>query len=55
MLKRFYPILTVIGAVWLVFVLNNVLCGGQLTSHGIVPRHLFSLPGILWAPFLHVS
>jgi membrane associated rhomboid family serine protease len=55
MLKRFYPSLTVIGAVWLVFVLNHGLCGGQLTAHGIVPRHLASLPGILWAPFLHVS
>ena len=55
MLKRFLPILTIVGVTWLVFLLNNGLWSGHLTQHGIIPRHLDSLPGILWAPFLHVS
>jgi membrane associated rhomboid family serine protease len=54
-LKRFYPILVLTATVWLVFLLNNLLWAGHLTAHGIVPRYVASLPGILWAPFLHVS
>lgn len=37
------------------FLANNLLFGGELNRHGIIPRHLASLPGIIWAPFLHVS
>lgn len=55
MLKRFTPILTFIALCWLVFGLNAFFWHGRLLEHGIVPRHLDSLPGILWAPFLHVS
>jgi len=40
---------------WLVFVVNNLLWNGHLNQYGILPRHLGSLPGILWAPFLHLS
>jgi len=28
---------------------------GHLTQFGIRPRHLSSLPGIIWSPFLHTS
>lgn len=37
------------------FVINNLLLNGNLTKYGIWPRHVSSLPGIIWAPFLHVS
>jgi membrane associated rhomboid family serine protease len=40
---------------WLVFLINNVFWNGHLISHGILPRHFSSLPGIIWAPFLHSS
>src|SRR5438874_5321142 len=55
MLKRFAPILSLIALCWLMFVLNNLILGGHLTQFGIRPRHLSSLPGIFWSPFLHVS
>jgi membrane associated rhomboid family serine protease len=37
------------------FVINNLILDGRLNAHGILPRHLNSLAGILWAPFLHGS
>jgi membrane associated rhomboid family serine protease len=55
LLKRFSPILLLVGLCWVLFVLNNLILGGHLTQFGIRPRHLSSLPGILFAPFLHVS
>jgi len=55
MLNRFVPALALTTVCWAVFLLNNILLGGSLTNHGIVPRHIGSLPGILWSPFLHVS
>ena len=53
--KRFTPIITMVALCWLVFVINNLLWNGYLNRYGILPRHLGSLPGILWAPFLHDS
>ena len=55
MLKRFTPILVLTGLCWLVFVFNNLLWHGQFLRYGIIPRHVGSLPGIIWAPFLHAS
>lgn len=55
MLKRFTPILTLVAFCWLIFVVNNLLWNGHLNKYGIIPRHLGSLPGIIWAPFLHAS
>lgn len=55
MLKRFTPILVLTAICWLAFLANQLFFQGQLTQHGIIPRHLSSLPGILWAPFLHMS
>src|SRR5258706_3611086 len=52
---RLVPILALTGICWLVFVINNLLWNGHLVSYGILPRHLSSLPGIIWAPFLHTS
>jgi membrane associated rhomboid family serine protease len=55
MVKRFTPILALVSLCWLVFFVNNLLLAGHLNQYGIVPRHLASLPTILWAPFLHAS
>ena len=55
MFKRFTPILALTAACWLVFALNNLIWQGHLAQHGIIPRHLAGLTGILWAPFLHAS
>jgi membrane associated rhomboid family serine protease len=38
-----------------VFVLNNLIGHGNLSQHGIIPRHVGSLTGIIWSPFLHAS
>jgi membrane associated rhomboid family serine protease len=54
-LKRFGPILALTAVCWLVFVVNNLVLDGHLTQFGIRPRHLSSLPGIIWSPFLHTS
>jgi len=39
---------------WIVEVVNLVL-GGGLDRFGIRPRETDGLPGIIWAPFIHVS
>ncbi len=55
MIKRFTPILALTAACWLVFALNSLVWHGHLDQHGIIPRHLAGLAGIIWAPFLHAS
>lgn len=55
MLRRFTPILALVALCWVVFVVNNLLWGGQFNHYGIIPRHVQSLPGIIWAPLLHDS
>ena len=55
MVKRFTPILALVAVCWLAFIANNLLWAGHLNRYGIIPRHAASLPGILWAPFLHAS
>jgi membrane associated rhomboid family serine protease len=55
MIKRFTPILALTAACWLVFALNSLIWHGHLDQHGIIPRHLAGLTGIIWAPFLHAS
>ena len=54
-LKRFIPIIALIAACWLVFLVNNLIFGGHFDPYGIVPRQAGSLPGIVFAPFLHAS
>jgi len=54
-LGRFAPILMLVALCWGGFVLNNLVLGGRLNAHGIWPRHLAGLAGILWAPLLHGS
>jgi membrane associated rhomboid family serine protease len=55
MFKRFTPIITLTAVCWLVFALNALIFQGRLAEHGIIPRHLAGLTGIIWAPFLHAS
>src|SRR5436190_6706739 len=55
LLKRFTPILVFTALCWLVFLVNNLILDGRLNNHGIIPRHLNSLTGIIWSPFLHGS
>jgi membrane associated rhomboid family serine protease len=55
MLRRFTPILILVALCWLVFVINNLIWPGRFDQNGVIPRHLASLPGIIWAPFLHGS
>jgi membrane associated rhomboid family serine protease len=54
-IKRFTPILMLIAVCWLVFVVNNLIWQGHFDQDGIVPRRVSSLPGIIYAPFLHAS
>lgn len=54
-MKRFIPIVVMTALCWVVVLFDQVFWHGHLGQHGIVPRHLAGLPGILWAPFLHGS
>src|SRR6267142_1320780 len=54
-LSRFTPILTLVVVCWVVFVVNNLVLHMQLNQYGIIPRRIGSLPGIVFAPFLHGS
>jgi membrane associated rhomboid family serine protease len=55
MLKRFIPIVLLLAACWVVFLVNNYALSGRLLQYGIRPREISSLTGILWSPFLHGS
>ena len=55
LLRRFAPIITVVAVCWAVFVVNNLILHTYLNRYGIIPRQINSLPGILFAPFLHSS
>ena len=54
-LKRFIPIIVLTAICWLVLLFDALLCNGGLNRFGITPRHVSSLAGIIWAPFLHAS
>jgi membrane associated rhomboid family serine protease len=54
-IKRFTPILVLTVGCWLVFLVNNLIWQGHFDQHGITPRQVRSLPGIICAPFLHAS
>ena len=41
-----------LGIMWVTEIIDTVL-GGRLDGHGIIPRRLAGLDGILWSPFLH--
>jgi membrane associated rhomboid family serine protease len=54
-MKRFTPILALVALCWAVFLVNNIILRGALNQYGLHPRHLSSLPAIIWSPFLHAS
>lgn len=54
-LSRFTPIIGLVAICWALFLVNNLMLHAQLNRYGIVPRQINSLPGIVFAPFLHGS
>ncbi|MBW4682876.1 MAG: rhomboid family intramembrane serine protease [Microcoleus vaginatus WJT46-NPBG5] len=42
-----------IALIWILELVDLFVFGGALNSYGIVPRRVFGLRGILFAPFLH--
>lgn len=44
---------TLVASLWVIEVLDSVAFDDGLQRHGIVPRAVDGLDGILWAPFLH--
>ena len=46
-------LLSIVGAFWLVEVVDQFIFWGRLNLYGIVPRTTQGLWGILFAPFLH--
>ena len=46
------PVCVLVAVMWVAEIVDTGL-GGDLDSHGIVPRQVDGLDGILWAPFLH--
>lgn len=54
LLKLKYPFIF-LGAMWLVFIVNNLILQGALNHFAILPRHLSNLSGIFFTPFLHAN
>jgi membrane associated rhomboid family serine protease len=54
-LSRLIPIFALVAICWAVFAVNNLMLHAQLNQYGIIPRRINSLPGIVFAPFLHGS
>lgn len=48
-----YLLLGFVGVFWVVEIVDRVFKGWDLDAHGIFPRHLSGLRGIIFAPFLH--
>lgn len=44
-----------VGSMWVVFIVSAILPGLQLTRHGVAPRSLWGLQGVLFAPWLHAN
>jgi membrane associated rhomboid family serine protease len=53
--RRAATVATFIAILWIIWLVDLLLFKGSLVQHGIAPRTLRGLPGILWAPFLHAS
>ncbi|KTD16351.1 rhomboid family intramembrane serine protease [Legionella jordanis] len=47
-------LMIVLAVIWLVYFLN-IFLNNRLNYLGIIPRRLYGLPGILFAPFLHAN
>ncbi len=53
--ERMLLLAAFVGSMWLVFFLSQALPFLHLNRHGVVPRTLSGLQGILFAPWLHAS
>lgn len=53
--RRAWTIGMFVGAIWIVWLADAVVFRGWLMQHGVVPRTIDGLVGIIWAPFLHSS
>ncbi|MBA2711351.1 MAG: rhomboid family intramembrane serine protease [Tatlockia sp.] len=51
---NFQTLALILSILWGIFILNQLL-GKRLLYLGIIPRHLFGIPGIFFAPFLHAN
>lgn len=47
-------LMAILCVLWILFFLSQAT-GNRLLAFGIVPRQLYGLPGILFAPFLHAN
>lgn len=48
-------VLTIIGIIWGVYFVNNLMLGGALNILGLIPRSFSGLFGIFFSPFLHAN
>jgi membrane associated rhomboid family serine protease len=55
MRRRTISIASLLAIIWIVWIIDTLFLRGGLAQHGIVPRTVEGLAGILWAPFLHAS
>jgi len=53
--RRAVTIALFLAVIWIVWLIDAFLSHGSLAQHGIVPRSVRGLLGILFAPFLHAS
>lgn len=51
--QRLRWVLALIGVLWIVLAIDQLLFRGNLAHYGIVPRSPGNLPAILWSPLLH--
>lgn len=52
-LQRLVPLASLLGLMWLVEIADQLVFDDGLDVHGILPRTIDGLDGVLWAPFLH--
>lgn len=48
-----WNLIVIVALLWSIQIVNVGLFDGRLLLHGIYPRQLDELLGVLWAPFLH--
>jgi membrane associated rhomboid family serine protease len=53
--RRAWTIGAFVAVIWIVWIADGLLFHGSLLQHGIAPRSIRGLIGIVWAPFLHGS
>ena len=54
--KANFPLLIkLLGALWIINIINWILLGSRLNIFGVYPRKIWSLPGIWISPILHAD